>query len=623
MKGVNGSGLRPLLQIAGEFYLTPRVIVYSIGLILLMVAADISMPWMAKNAIDVITSAKQGPAVDALYHRVVWICCLILAVALAQYLTGIALNRLYSRVVYRGTACLRDRLYGRLQAQSLNFLAERRVGEILTHLITDIQNLQDSTLDLVSELPFDICILLGLLAAMFILNPVLATIVLLFLAASLLFVYSIGRRGWRAQSDAMQGTAEMTAHVQEGFSTARAIAMFDAAEGEQHRLREASQRYTQDMETTGKVRAVITPFLSFAEYAGVVTVLAVGGWEMMHGSLTAGGLVAFMAYMQLAADPVSRFSRVVPRMQNAGVSATRLAGLLAEMQGTPDRPHAVVPSAITGQISIEDVQFRYPSMVTSALHGLNFAVAAGERVAVVGRNGSGKSTFLDLLLRIQSPRQGCISVDGIDVSDISLTSWRSFIGVVPQEIMLLNRSVADNIALGVIATPVQIHAAAAAAGLEAFIEALPRGYETVVGERGVMLSGGARQRIAIARLFLRAPKIILLDEPTSALDAAYESDLLPALDRLCAARTTFIVSHRPALLAEVDKVLLLDAGRQLAFTAPKQVWCDFPDYHELFPASWAASRSGAGAAIEDSAVMRPRVEELDKRRTALSPSLEA
>jgi len=588
MHGDTAPRLRPFLHIAREFYLTPMVLAFSLGLILLMVAADIAMPWMAKTAIDLITERNADAIVAAVFRQVVLICGTILAVALLQYLASMMLNRLYAKIVYRGTARLRETLYSRIQAQSLNFLAGRQIGEILTHLITDIHNLQDATLDLASEVPFDMCILLGLMAAMFVLNPTLALIVLLFLVGSAIFVYGVGRRGWQVQFSAMKGTADLTARMQEGFSAARTIATFDAAQGEEMRVQEASQRYTKHMETSGKLRAVMTPFLSFAEYAGVVTVLVIGGWEMLHGSLTAGGLVAFMAYMQLSADPISRFSRLVPRLQNATVSAARLHDLLAETRDAVDGSDALAPPDLTGELSIVNVSFCYPSAAVPALHGLNISVAAGEKVAIVGRNASGKSTFLDLLLRIQSPQQGRILVDGIDVSDIRLANWRSFIGVVPQDILLLNRSVAENIALGFAAPPQQIREAAIAAGLGEFIAGLPQGYETVVGERGMLLSGGERQRIAVARLFLRSPRIILLDEPTSALDIAYESALLPALRRLCADRTTFIVSHRLTVLTDVNKVLLMDGGRQLAFDIPTRVWRDFPAYRDLFPDSWRA-----------------------------------
>lgn len=581
--------LRPLFTIARSFYLSPRIVALSLALVLVVVAADVAMPWLVKVVIDRITAGHDAAAVNAVFQQVLELCGLILGVALLQYAATAILNRAYNRVVYRGSARLRETLYARMQAQSSNFLAQRKIGEILTHLITDIQNLQDSTLDLASEVPFDVCVLLGLMAAMLFLNPFLALVVIVVLGLSVVSAFGLGQRGWKAQTSAMEGTADLTARFEEGLVAARTIAAFDAAQAEQQRIEVASRHHTAHLEKSGAVHAAVQPFLGFAEYAGIVIVLIFGGWEMLHGSLTAGGLVAFLAYMELSADPMARFSRVIPRLQKAAVSAARLHDLLGETRDTPTRPGGLAFINLGGRVTVEQLHFRYPTGDRPALQGLDFAVETGERIAVVGRNGSGKSTFLDLLLRIQDPGQGRVLVDGVDLRDIGLASLRAHVGVVPQDILLLNRTVSENIALGSGASPAQIRAAAASAGLDEFINGLPHAYETPVGERGVALSGGERQRIAIARLFLRAPRLILLDEPTSALDAAYERELLPALQRLCAGRTTFIVSHRPALLADADKALLLGAGRQLAFDRPARLWRDFPGFRDLFPESWAMS----------------------------------
>ena len=588
MRADQRSQMRPLLRLAKTFYLTPQVVVLSLAFLLVIVAADVAMPWLVKIVIDLITQGHDSAQIVAVFREVLWMCGLILGVALVQYVATAVLNRFYNRVIYRGSARLRERLYARIQAQSLNFLAERKIGEVLAHLISDIQSLQDSTLDLALEVPFDVCVLLGLMLAMLFLNPFLALIVILVLVLSVAFAFGLGHRGWQAQTNTMEGTAELTAKIQEGLSAARTIATFDAAHGEQQRIEEASQRHTAHLEKSGAVAAAVMPFLGFAEYAGIVIVLIFGGWEMLHGSLTVGGLVAFLAYMELSANPMSRFSRVIPRLQKAGVSAARLQDLLTVECDAQENPGALAPVDLKGRVTVEALHFRYPSGMRPALQELAFTVEAGEKVGVVGRNASGKSTFLDLLLRIQYPQQGCIRIDGLDLRDIRLASWRSLIGVVPQDIFLLNRKVSENIALGSSASPAQIRAAAVAAGLEVFIDRLPQGYETVVGERGVLLSGGERQRIAVARLFLRAPRLILLDEPTSALDVSYERDLLPAIRQLCAGRTTFVVSHRPDVLIDVDKVLLLDTGRQLAFDRPAQVWRDFPAFRDLFPGSWAS-----------------------------------
>jgi ABC-type multidrug transport system fused ATPase/permease subunit len=289
----------------------------------------------------------------------------------------------------------------------------------------------------------------------------------------------------------------------------------------------------------------------------------------------------------------------VPRLQKAAVSAARLVGLLEESAPVPEGPNAVSPDRIDGAVSAEGLGFGYRSASRAALDEIRFDVKAGEIVAVVGPNGSGKSTLLDLLLKLQKPGRGIIRADGIDLQDIRLARWRSAIGVVPQDIFLLNRTMAENISLGTSATIDQVRAAACAAGIDEFISLLPKGYDTVVGERGGTLSGGERQRVAVARLFLRDPRILLLDEPTSALDRVGEAGMLPVLRSLCRGRTTFVVSHRMPVLETADKVLLLEGGRQLAFGDPPRVWRDFPAYRPLFPETWK------GDVREEKAVARP------------------
>jgi ABC-type multidrug transport system fused ATPase/permease subunit len=545
----------------------------------------LAVPWLVKLAIDVLTT---GGASSGAFRRVAFYCGLILAVCLAQYAFRFVLSRLYNRVVYRGSARLRHDLYRRIQSRPLTSLAERRVGEVLTHLVADVQTLQDSCLDLISEIPFDVCVLAGLAVAMLVLNPPLALVTLLFLAGSILAAFGLGRRGWRSHRKAMESAADLTSRIQEGLSSARALALFDGAGTDDAALRCASERNAEDLEQAGKTRAAVTPFLGFAEYAGIVLVLLIGGWCMLHGSLTAGGLVAFLAYMEMSADPMARSATIVPGLQKAMVAASRLGGLLEETDSAPEKPGALRPTRLNGDVDVRGLSFTYPGGRRPALSNLTFSVRAGEKVAVTGRNGSGKSTFLDLFLRLQPPLGGVIVVDGMNVEDVSLSSWRSLVGVVPQDTRLLNRSVADNISLGEAASPDSVEAAAEAAGLDGWVRRLPRGTDTVLGEGGAHLSGGERQRVAIARLFHRNPSLVVLDEPTSALDAENDLGIRPALRRLCRGRTSFIVSHRPEILEDADKVLLLDEGRQIAFTDPRQAWRNFPEFRPFFPASWGS-----------------------------------
>jgi subfamily B ATP-binding cassette protein MsbA len=428
------------------------------------------------------------------------------------------------------------------------------------------------------------------MVAMFALNPALAAIVVLFLAGSIAAAFGLGRRGWRSHRLAMQSTDDLASRIQEGLASARAIALFDGTGRNEDSLRQASSRHAENLARAGSVRAVVTPFLGLAEYIGIVIVLVVGGWSMLHGTLTAGGLVAFLAYMEMSADPLARAARIVPGLQKAFVAASRLGGLLEETDSPPESPDAVRPARVRGDVVVSGLSFRYPGRSRPALAELAFSVRAGESVAVVGPTGSGKSTFLDLLLRLQLPESGRIVIDEWDLGRLSLSSWRSLVGVVPQDTRLLDRTVSENIALGV-AAPAAIHAAAEAAGIGDWIESLPHGYATRLGEGGAFLSGGERQRIAVARLFLHDPRLLVLDEPTSSLDADSEAEVRAVLKKLRRGRTCFIVSHRPAVLEDADKVLLLLDGRQLAFGEPERVWLDFPDLRALFPPAWASLRA--------------------------------
>jgi ATP-binding cassette, subfamily B, bacterial len=286
--------------------------------------------------------------------------------------------------------------------------------------------------------------------------------------------------------------------------------------------------------------------------------------------------------MEMAADPIQRAGTLLPKLQKASAAAGRVTALLS-VAVPEDPPEAIRPARIRGQVTMTDLHFRHPTALEEALRGITFTVQPGERLAIVGPIGAGKSTLLELLLKLQLPTLGNIRIDEHDLVHIRTERWRELCGLVPQEVLLLNRSVAENITLGLPEGRHDLERVAQLAGLDETVRRLPRGYETVVGERGAFLSGGERQRIAMARLFLRNPQIILLDEPTSALDVESEANLLPALERLCAGRTTLVVSHRPLLLRNVDKVLLLAEGTQVAFGTPEEVWQRFPDWRKLLP----------------------------------------
>lgn len=582
---------QPLLRLLRDYFLSRRLVAISCAFIGLVAATDLLGPWLVMKAIDTIVgqyhAGTAGPDAAA-FSRVLGVAGVMVALICVQYVSHSLLVRTQNRMMYQGAARLRSELYGRLQAQPLAFHTQRRVGNLLTSLVTDIQVVQDMSLELISRVPFDLCVLSGLLLVMFLVNAVLALGVAGFLLGALLVGVRLGRQGWHSQERAMDATAAFTSRVQESLSGIRTIQSFGAASQEHEGVAELSGQQALEMQEAGQVHATVTPFFGLSEYAGILLVLVVGGWCALHGTLTAGGLVAFLAYMEMAAEPIARIAELLPKAQKAMVAARRVGTSLAETAAPAASTPTVSPASITGEVRIHDLGFAYPGGKL-ALHGVNVTVMPGEKVAVIGANAAGKSTLFDLLLKLQSPTQGTIEVDGIDLRNIVSQAWCSLVGVVPQDIVLLNRTIAENIALGA-ADLSDVQQAARQAGVHDAILRLPKGYDTLPGERGVCLSGGQRQRIAIARVFLRNPRILLLDEPTAALDLRSEAALLPPLATMCRGRTTFIVSHRTAVLEEVDKVLLLADGRQLAFDTPRNVWRDFPQYRLLFPPAWEAAR---------------------------------
>jgi ABC-type multidrug transport system fused ATPase/permease subunit len=409
------------------------------------------------------------------------------------------------------------------------------------------------------------------------LQPLLGLIVLAFFVVAVGAALGLGRRGWAAHRAVLQSNARLMADMQDGLSSLRTTWLSGAVDRERERMQDRVASHTEQLEGSSAVRAVVTPFLGLSEYLGVLLVLVLGGWSMLHGGVTAGGLVALLAYMEMAAEPLARASEAVDRFQRAAAAGSRLSVLLLQTELQPVSTGTLRPADIRGDVRAIGLGFRHGGGRQPALTDVDFEIAAGETVGVIGRSGAGKSTLLDLLAGLHLPTNGRLEIDGIDLATIDPEHWRSLVGVVPQEVFLQSRSIADNIGFGG-ADRAAIRRAAERAGIDEFVQQLPSGYDTPVGDRGVLLSGGERQRIAIARLFLRDPRIVLLDEPTSALDVETERQLLAVFRRLFAGRTTFMVSHRPLLLGEVDKVIVLQHGRL--------TYCGPPRATELHPGEW-------------------------------------
>jgi ATP-binding cassette subfamily B protein len=310
------------------------------------------------------------------------------------------------------------------------------------------------------------------------------------------------------------------------------------------------------------LRALYSPSVDLVELAGVLTVIGAGAWLLSQGRLTVGGLLAFLAYLSQLYGPVRNLGGLVNSAYSASAGAERVAELLDEKPLVADVSGARDLGRAEGRITVEDVHFRYPGSPAAALDGVSFSVAPGELLAIVGASGAGKSTLAKLLLRLYEPDAGQISYDGVPIGALTLSSLRGGIATLFQETLVFDGTVRDNIEFGRPgASNADIVRAAAEADADAFVAALPDGYQTRVGERGRRLSGGQAQRIAIARAMIRDAPVLLLDEPTASLDARSADRVAEPFRRLVTGRAAIVISHNLASVREATEIIVLDQGR--------------------------------------------------------------
>jgi ATP-binding cassette, subfamily B, bacterial len=456
---------------------------------------------------------------------------------------------------------LLDATVGRLHALPLSYHRSESVGAIMTRLDRGVQGVGSAFAEVVFKL-FPALIYLGLSAAMMArLNGILTCAIMgLMVAPALIGVRAASRQTTRdhALLDRWRKIYARFNEVLGGIATVKSFAM-------EH---EEKQRFMRQVdEANGLVLRGVTFDAGVGALQNVlaggarILVLAYGGYLTLTGRLSVGALLAFLGYLAGLTLPVQGLTGLYQTLRRAGVSLDAVFTILEAEDRVPDAAHAREASPLRGEVTFEGVGFGYRAG-RPVLHELDLRVSPGETVALVGPSGGGKTTLMGLLLRLHDPERGTIRIDGADIREFTQRSLRRQIGVVLQDALLFDDTVAANIAYGrPDATAAEIEAAAQAANAHDFIEALPERYQTYVGERGGLLSTGQRQRIAIARALLKDPPIIVLDEATSALDAQAEAEVQMALERLLEGRTTFVVAHRLSTVVHADRIVVLREGR--------------------------------------------------------------
>jgi subfamily B ATP-binding cassette protein MsbA len=552
----------------------------------------LASPWPLKIIIDNVIGKEPLPSgllwlngtfVTSSYESLAATAAIVLIVFAALGALAGYLNSYYTESVAQYVANdLRQRMYHHLQRLSLAYYDSHQIAKILNTITADVSTIQDFASQSILRMVIDSMTIIGMLAIMFFLHWDFALVALGITPFLILFVVRFKKQVKKATREVRKDQSIMAAVMQQGLESMRSVNAFGRQDMEEERLRKASQETIVAALKARKLKAMLVPVINVTVAICVALVLWRGAGLVVAGIMTVGALTVFLAYLGKFFTPVQDMAKMTNIIAQTGVALERIQVILNADTIIPEKPDAINPGKLKGNIEFRNIGFSYVEG-RPVLQEFNLMIKEGQRVGICGPSGGGKSTVASLIARFYDPTEGNIFIDGVNINDFTIEGLRKQIGFVLQDTFIFFGTVKENIGYGRSgASDEEIMEAAKMARAHEFIMRMPEGYDTVVGERGITLSGGQRQCLGIARAIVRNSPILILDEPTASLDTASEKIVIEALEKLMQGRTVITIAHRLSTIREADKIVVLKNGFVAEEGTHKELMLKGQVYHELY-----------------------------------------
>ena len=566
-----------------------RRIALALGCMAVVAASTAALAKQMEPILDQVFAEQSGSTLLTVAFTVL---AIFVVKGVAGYGQAVAMNHVGQRIV----ADLQRRLFEHLMRSDLAFFHDHAPGQLISRFVNDTTLLRNAVSGTLTSLGKDSLTLIFLVGVMFYQDWLLACVSFVVLPPAAFAIAQIGRRMRKVSKSSQAQAGAFTELLDEAFQGARQVKAYGMEAHESARAGAAIERLFGLLTKAARVRAAVHPIFETLGGLAIVAVMLYGGHQVMEGGKTPGAFFSFITALLLAYDPLKRLANLNANLQEGLAAAERVFALLDTGPAIVDRPEARALEVRGGAVALRNVSFSYGAgeHAVPALNRLDLTVPAGATVALVGASGAGKSTVLNLIPRFFDATAGHVTIDGQDVREVTIESLRAALALVSQESMLFDDTVRANILYGrPSASEAEMIEAAAAADADGFIAALPQGYDTPVGPRGVKLSGGQRQRVTIARAMLRDAPILLLDEATSSLDSESERQVQAAIQRLTKGRTTLVIAHRLSTVVGADRIYVLDRGHAVESGTHAELLARNGAYARLYALQFAAEDADA------------------------------